>query len=574
MRSKSHLSKNTMRAPPIGGSVLLATFALNLLALALPLVVLQIFDRVIPFQASETLFFLFAGLCVVVLLEFTLKTARTVLLGSTGKEFESRLCHQFMTSTLNADPDEFSKTTPAAHLDRFGAIAQLRGYYAGQGRILAIDLPFTAMFVVMIGLIGGWLVLVPLSCMALLLFFKTILQTAQSSIFEKRRVLDGRRYSFLVEALSQIKALKANTMEPQILRRYELLQNQTTDISHRIIKFTGLSQSFGALFSQLAVAAMGLFGSYLIITKHIGIAELAACMLLNGRTVQPMLKALGLWVQSENILAATAKFQEACSIEKRHDAPSHISVLNGRVSFEKAGLLEPESSAHFFRNIDVTLPLGDCLVVSARRPGNKLRFLKLILGEISPSEGKVLIDGKPSTEFLTTRGRGGIVYVDHSPVVFAGTVLENISSFGNGDAIDLALDLSVQLGIEKFIHRLPLGYNTQVLSSLALTNNRAAMQGISLVRALSLQPKILLINNIGAALDERAKTALENFVRNAKGKTTLIIADDTERFNQVADQILDLDRTGETTIQMWQADAEADVTGSEPLLPSKTPKVA
>lgn len=569
-----HASSPHLKGPPIGKSVFIATFALNLLALALPLVVLQIFDRVIPFQATETLFFLFLGLCVVAVLEFTLKSARTVLLGNAGKSFERRLCRQFMNATLNADPETFSSRTPAAHLDQFAAISQLRGFYAGQGRILAIDLPFTVLFVAMIGLIGGWLVLVPLGCIASLLLFKTMLQAAQSSIFEKRRVLDSRRHSFLAEALSQIRTLKANTMEPQISRRYELLQAQTTDISHRIIKFSGRSQSFGALFGQAAVATMGLFGSYLIIVGQIGIAELAACMLLNGRTVQPMLKALGVWVQSESISAAKAKFEEACAVKSRPDSVKRHSELVGGVCFDCVAMKHPEKDDFLFRNVQMEIPVGECLFVTGHGGAGKSTFLKLILGELAPSKGKVLIDGKPASYFLTTRGHGGIGYIDQKPVVFAGTVMENISAFGDGDTIERALDLSVRLGIEKYIHRLPLGYNTQVLSSPTLMNNRSAIQGIALVRALALQPKILLSNNIGAAMDNKTKLAFEKYIVHHSGEMTIVLAEVSDCFKGIADRVLHLQEGNDMLVAQWDADVQADITEGDAQLRPNTAAVA
>jgi ATP-binding cassette subfamily C protein LapB len=549
---------NKLIGPPVGAAVLIGTFALNILALALPLVVLQIFDRVIPFESTSTLFFLFVGLCLVSILEFTLKTARAALLGSTGEAFEAKLSEHFINATLKSEPEKFSQTTPAAHLDQFGAIAQLRGYYAGQGRILAIDLPFTAVFVAMIGLIGGWLVLVPLGCIVALLLFRVSLQSAQSSIFEKRRTLDSRRYSFLAEAVSQIKTLKANTMEPQILRRYELLQQQTTDISYRIIKFSGLSQSFGALFSQLAVAAMGLFGSYLVVTKQIGIAELAACMLLNGRSVQPMLKALGLWVQSENIAAAKTKFEKACAFEQMPKLPNRSAELSGGIEFKNVSFASEESDAPLLQNVNICVATGEALLLSGKVGEAKKSLLKLILGEVSPTTGRVLIDTKPAREYLTSRGPNGICYVDHKPVIFAGTVLDNISAFGDGERIELALRLSSLFGVEKYIQRLPLGYNTQVLNSPILKNNRAVMQGISLVRALALQPKILLLNNIGAAMDNNGKSALVAFAKNHEKTPTLVVAEDTNCFAGIADQILNLDHSEDALVRAWQADALAD----------------
>lgn len=552
------MKRAKLTGPPVGASVLLGTLALNLLALALPLVVLQIFDRVIPFQANDTLLFLFIGLCVVAVLEFTLKTARTVLLSNTGKVFETKLSEEFITATLRAEPEKFSKTTPAAHLDQFGAIAQLRAYYAGQGRILAIDLPFTFVFIAMIGLIGGWLVLVPVGCIVALLLFRASLQAAQSAIFEKRRMLDSRRYSFLAEAMSQIRTLKANTMEPQILRRYELLQQQTTEISHRIIKFSGLSQTFGALFSQLAVAAMGLFGSFLVVTDRIGIAELAACMLLNGRTVQPMLKALGLWVQSENISAAKTKFQTACAIESISKGSAQSGEIEGSVTFKDISVSPSDNGGVQFQNLNFHVPRGKPLLLSGNVAGQKTTILKMILGEIEPDTGQVLIDEKPARDFLGYRGHGGICYVDHKPLVFSGTVLENISAFGDGDRIEIALELSARLGVEKYIQRLPLGYNTQVLSSPTLINNRAAMQGISLVRALALQPKILLLNNIGAGMDNVGRAAFAALVKDPNCATTVIIAEDSDCFANLGDNICDLDEMEAALVREWIEDAAAD----------------
>lgn len=550
--------RQRLQVPPIRASVLVATLMLNVLALAQPLAILQIFDRIIPFQSIETLFFLFLGLCLVVALEFVLRAARTVLLVSQGERFEQGLAAQFLERMLRADPEAFAKSTPAANLDKFGAIAHLRAHYAGQGRILSIDLPFAAIFVAMIGLIGGWLIVVPLACIVLLLGFTKALQRAQSSIFEKRLSLDSRRYSFLVEALSQIRTLKANTMEPQILRRYELLQEQTVDISERVIRFSGLSQSFGALFSQFAVAAMGLFGSFLIIQGQIGIAELAACMLLNGRTVQPMLKALGLWVQSENIGLSRRKVEDALSIAARRQVDDPPVALTGGVTLDGVALCHPARDTNLFENLSASVAAGQCLLVTGSAGAGKSSLLKLILGELTPTAGAVLIDGRPATDFLSKRGHRGVAYVDHRPVLFSGTVLENISAYGDGEAIERALELSARLGIERHFNRLPLGYNTEVLDCAALTNNRAATYGISLVRALSLQPKILLLNNVSATMDDAARTAFEALVRDLKGATTIVISESSDHFRALADHHIQIGDDDARALDKWDADAAAE----------------
>ena len=547
-------------------TVMLATLALNVLAVALPLVVLQIFDRVIPFQAAETLFFLFLGMCVVATLEFLLKWARIVLLSNVGEEYEKDLSARFFRATLDAQPTAFSTTTPASHLDRFSAIAQLRGFYSGQGRILAIDLPFAVLFIAMIGFIGGWLVLVPLASLAVLLLFKAALKRMQSTIFEKRKTLDDRRHAFLVEVLTQIKTLKANAMEPQIQRRYELLLDQTSAISRKVIQFSGFSQSFGALFSQMAVAAMGLFGGYLIITDHIGVAELAACMLLNGRTIQPMLKALNLWVQTENLSTSRSKLEATFKIPAK-PIPSDVSPeLSGRITFDSLGMKHPTRDMFLFRGLDVDVEPCESLAIYGQGGAGKSTLMKLVLGELDSSEGQVLIDGVKASALLHARGTDCIGYADQEPVVFAGTVLQNISAFGDGDTIARALQLSEQLRLDKVVHRLPMGYNTLMQDSPALANNQAALLGISLVRAIAQRPKILLLNNVTATMDTKARRAFVALIQEIQSTTTLIISSSDQSLLEIADRRLDLSAYKPDSIEAWIKDEEADRVSVQEML--------
>ncbi|CAN0601105.1 unnamed protein product, partial [Ectocarpus sp. 12 AP-2014] len=252
-----------------------ATLSLNVLALAMPFVILQIFDRVITNGSTQTLSLLALGLLIVIAFETMLRWARVVLLAAVSETYELKLTSQFVTRTVAADPSHYAKTTEAEHLERFAAIARLRDFYAGQGRLTSLELPFAVVFIAMIGLIGGWLILVPIFGVLLLLRFTSILVHYQEPIFEERNVLDSRRYAFLIEVLSHISSIKLNTMEKQLLRRFEMMQSKAIHNSQKTILYSGLSQSFGAVYSQAALVSMGLFGGFLVIQNSIGMAELA-----------------------------------------------------------------------------------------------------------------------------------------------------------------------------------------------------------------------------------------------------------------------------------------------------------
>ncbi len=547
----------------MGASVVVSSLAINMLALALPLVVLQVFDRVIPFESYATLTLLFIGLCVVAVLDFFLKWTRVILMGHQGERFELKLSDHFMERSLDADPNAYDASSTGVHLERLNAFAQLRDYYSGQGRLFAVDVPFTAIFIIMIGLIGGWLVLVPLVSLILLYAFKSVLQRAQGPIFEKRKLLDGRRYSFLIECLSQIVTVKADTMEPQLLRRYEVLQKQSVDISQNLIQVSGMSQSFGALFSQAAVAAMGLLGGYLVIIEKIGIAELAACMLLNGRTVQPLLKMLSHWAQTESIDAAKSKVDEISMLEQRDPETAFAEDLQGQLAFENVSAERSTQDGLVFSDVTFDLSAGKALSVVGEAGSGQATFMRLVLGEQAPASGQILIDGKPITHFAATRGRRGIVYADPNPTVFSGTLLENITCFGEGEAIERSLFYSAELGLEKKVHHMPMGYSTPMGQVGAITSSLALLQTIALVRALALEPRILLLNDATSAMDERAVTRLARCLEAIKGQTTLVMATPRQQLLALADQKIMLVDSTTDSLQLWDDDADDDAASQE-----------
>ena len=294
----------------LGGGVLIASVALNTLALVMPLVILLVFDRVIPNHSLDTLHVLSVMLVVVVLMELILRRARSVLLGWSAARAARSGQRRFVDKVLSANTRDFAREEAAVYLQRFAALARIRDHNAGDGQTLAVDMPFTLLFMAMIALIGGALVLVPLVTLLLLVAYSVSMRRVQRHLFDRRKTLDARRYAFLSEVIGQILTVKSNSMERQMTRRFEALQDQSAQTSGRLIGFSGFTQSYGAVIAQLSVAAMGLLGAKLVIDGQIGLAELAACMLLNGRVTQPLTRMMGYRVQLESVETAKSTLAE------------------------------------------------------------------------------------------------------------------------------------------------------------------------------------------------------------------------------------------------------------------------
>lgn len=549
-----------VRPPGAGVSVVLASLAINLLALVLPVLLLQVFDRIIPYQSNETMAVLFWTLVTALTLDFVLKVARILILGHSSALYEIELTHAATERMLRAESHEFLKHNFGSHTDRLAAIRQLRDYYGGQGRLLRIDLPFTAIFVGMIWFIGGWLVVVPLGCMAAIVVASQFMRKWQERTLEDRHSVDQRRYSFLAEIFERIMTIKALSAEDQMLRRFELLQDQSARASASLIQVASMSQSFGAVFGQVSVVAMGAVGGWMAIEGSIGMAELAACMLLNGRTTQPMLKLLGLWVQLEGVNAAKRRMQEIAALPAPVEMKRHDGSFAARIAAKNL-TVKPAGRKHaIFEDLTFEIEPGQLVGIEGDDGSGRSSLMRVILGEQNATNGQINIGGHPPGALLFRRGVGEIAYVDQEPAIFNGTIFENISLFGKRAQQDSALYAAERIGLSKDVFALPLGYDTVIGPGAQSFLPTGALQKICIARVLGRRPSLLLFNNGASAIDGAARQMIRNELIALKGRTTMIVASQRLFDRTEMDQTISLvsNSASSRTLESWAADAKQE----------------
>lgn len=545
-------------APGLSIPLWAASFSLNILSLLMPVAILLIFDRVIPFQSAETLQMITLALLVSAAMELVLRWSRSILLSASAEDAAVSNYRRFMSTVLFANPVEFANHPGSTYLERYTAIGQLRDHHAGQNQTLVIDLPFTLVFAAMIGLIGGWMILVPAGALVSVLVFAALMKRAQWALFDTRKTLDLRRYAFLSELLSNMPTVKANRMEHQMTRRFEMLEDQTVDISRRLIQFSGLAQSFGAIFSQLSVAAMGLLGAYFVIQDRIGIAELAACMLLNGRIIQPLTKLMSLWVQSENLAASRSRLDEMNAVKTNSipgpaGPPAEGDVAVSGVTLKRAG-----GSSGGAAHADFQLRPGTTALIEAEKGWMVHALFDALTGQYQPEQGEVLVDGRPASECTGKRGAGGIVALESEPAILSGTLLENLSAFGDAAQVERAKYFAARLGLEKRIHRLPAGYNTVLNTGSGFEKDPVNRQLIALTRVLAANPRILLMFEPTAVLDTQERQRLADCLKSLSPRPTILMASPDPRMQQLADATVRLEAPATAELAAWAEDEKRE----------------
>ncbi len=555
-------SQDMPRGPGAGARVLLASMTINLLSLALPLVILQVYDRILPHQATDTLLLLIVGLCGVLLLEACLRLARSYVSGWDAARFEHLAACRAVDRLLASNIGRFERDAPGVHLDRLSATDMLRDYHAGQGKLLVVDLPFILLFLGLIWAIAGWLALVPLSLLLLLAGSALLVGTLLRSALEERAALDDRRYNFIIEVLSGIQTVKGLAMEALLQRRYERLQESGAASTYSCTYFSNLAQGVGAIFSNLTMVAVAAVGSILVIGGELSIGGLAACTLLSGRSVQPLLRALGIWTQFQNVAVAQERLDRlfAAAPEGAADAPK-MPPLEGHIELQDLRFSYADEDAPVIDGIDLTIAPGEVIGITGGTGSGKSTLLLLMLGALNPSRGRVSYDGMNVAEREPYSLRRQVAFLPQSAALFQGTILDNLTMFRGVDAVEDALAASQLLGLDRQIHRLPAGYETRVGDGAQDELPTGIKQGIVMARALAQRPRVILFDEANSALDGKSDANLKQALAGLKGGPSMVLVSHRPSLLALADRTYHLEH-GRLRQRHAEAEAPADATSA------------
>ncbi|MEP4380064.1 MAG: ABC transporter transmembrane domain-containing protein [Alphaproteobacteria bacterium] len=521
--------------------ILLSSVVINLLSLALPLVILQTYDRVIPNGGQETFIYLLAGLAAVVILDGALRLARAYITSWGAARFEHAVGCRIVDRMLSTSSLEFEREPPGTQLARFNAIETLRDLYSGQGMLALIDLPFVALFLALIAFIGGELVVVPLVIILVVGLLALGLGHKLRKALTARQDIDDRRYSFIIEVLGGMQLVKALALEELMMRRYERLLRSSSEAVHEVILKSGLAQAHGALFSNLTMISVAGAGAVLVLEERLTLGMLAACMLLAGRSVQPILRAIAVWVQFQNIKVAESRLQEIMQLPSESEGRGlEVPEISGGFSCHDVGFVYPGTGDALFCNLDVSVETGETVAVVGQNGSGKSTFLWLAMGLLTPTAGEIRYDGVSVADLDPRVLRQQIAYLPQRGTLYRGTIRENMTMFAGEDRLDSAMEIARTLELDKVLARLPDGLDTKLGNSSNDILAAGVRQRIAIVRALAAGPKIVLFDEANSAFDLQSDELLQRFFAEMKGAKTMVMVTHRPSLVRMADRVLEI----------------------------------
>lgn len=541
LRNRSILPARQKFRPPAAWkqpSVLLASLAINILALALPLVILQVYDRIIPNQAIETFAFIVLGMAGVVVLDTLLKILRSHLLSWEGARFDHRESLNAMGCILDADSQDYGKNSSGFYLDKMQALEQIQEFYSGQSALLMMDFPFVLIFLGLVWIIAGQLIWIPLLLLLLFALVSSVSGRKLRAALDTRSTMEDRRQDFIIETLRGIHTIKSMAMESFMLRRYEKLQQQSAISVYQLSQINSIVQGIGATFSQVAAVTFAAIGSLLVISGDLSIGALAAGSMLSGRILRPGLRAMGLWTQFQSLRLAKQKITQLYALRSEQGGSYSTpgKPLAGAIELQGVHFRYGDSGPLLLEDLSLTIQPGETIGITGDNGAGKSTLVALLAGLLMPTQGRILLGGRNLTDYDLSYLRANIGIVPQKGVLFEGTILENMTLYREGEAIDQAIELAKLLGLDQIVSQMPQGLDTRVGGAAVNTLSEGVRQKITIVRSLVGHPSIVLFDDANANFDMHNDAKLLAVMQQMKRHRTMLVVSHRPSFLRICDR--------------------------------------
>ncbi len=272
------------------------------------------------------------------------------------------------------------------------------------------------------------------------------------------------------------------------------------------------------------MVAVASTGALIVMEGNLSIGGLAACTLLAGRSMQPILRGLGLWSQYQSITIAEDRLKRI--FDSQPEAPVSTKSkdeIEGGIEIEALAFSYGPDDPCLLDGLSLKIHSGDIISLNGDSGSGKTTFLMLLMGLLQPTAGKILIDGHDLGEFDPYTLRKQIAFLPQTATLFQGSIMDNLTLFEGGNSIKKALEAARLLGVDDAIRHLPEGYQTEVGRGAPTELPVGLKQGIAMARAIAREPKIILFDEANGGLDSAADSRLKDALLSLKGKCTIII---------------------------------------------------
>ncbi len=523
--------------------VLLAALVVNLLALAVPLFTMNVYDRVIPNKAIPTLWVLAIGVALALGFDFTLRLARSRLVDEIGRTLDSKLSQKLFEKIMNL-PMASRQGSTGALAKRVSEYELVRDFFASTTVVLLVDISFLVLFLVLITVLGGWLVLVPLVGIAAMVTAGMTLRKAMGRAALDAQADSSLQHSILVESIGGIETLKAASAEGQMLGRWKRYSAMSAATSEEMRRLTGVAVNLASLSQQLISVGLLIGGFYQFNEGKMSMGAIIAIVMLAGRAMAPVGQFAFLITRARQALTTMDSLQKLMDEDDERQASARSIVPEiraGRIELAHVNFRYPMSANDSLSDLNLKIEPGERIGIIGRVASGKSTLGRVLCGLYAPTEGVMTIDGLDSRQYHPHQVRDAFRFVGQDAELFSGTVRDNLKLGAAGAEDAQLIDAVIRSGADIFLSRDAAGFDLPVGErGSRLSGGQKSL--LVLARALVSQSKLLFLDEPTGAMDTQTEGY---FIEHLKGALapdqTLIVSTHRHQMLSIVDRLIVID---------------------------------
>ncbi|QDM41815.1 ATP-binding cassette domain-containing protein [Altererythrobacter sp. TH136] len=523
--------------------ILVASTVLNLLAVALPLFTMNVYDRVIPNRAGATLWVLAIGVILAFTLEFMLRRARTAVVDEASHRLDLKLSQKIFSRIL-ATPLVSPRGHTGALAARVAEYAIVRDFFASTTVVLIVDVIFLFVFVGVMAIISGWLALVPVVIMAGMAIAGWILQKKVVDAARDAQADAGLQQTLLVESLAGMETLKSLSGESGMVGRWRRLAEVGSHSQMRLRSINSLAIGLAQTFQQVSSVALVIGGYYLFAAGTISMGAIIAVVMLASRSLAPAGQIAFLLTRGRQANETLASIEMLFDGEDERRASGNLTlsgISRPTITLDKLSFRYPGASQSALNAIDLTIRAGEKVAIVGRVASGKSTLGRVLCGLYAPTEGAMLVGGIDSRQYRPQQIRDAFRYVGQDAAIFTGSIKDNLA-LGKRDASDDRLIAALRAtGAEEFLSQDGGGFDRPVgENGRSLSGGQRAFLALS--RALVSPCELLFLDEPTGAMDAQTESLFVERLSHALTEDqTLVVSTHRPALFSLCDRLVVLD---------------------------------
>ena len=526
---------------PVYRDVVAAALLINIFALVMPLFTMNVYDRVVPNNAVDTLWMMALGVLLIIGMDFAVRLLRGHFIDLAGARIDVQLSSTIMERVLGMRM-EGKPASVGSFASNLRAFESVRDFIASATVSALIDLPFALIFILVIIWISWPLALIPLIALVIGLIYAHVVQHKMHELAETSYRAAAMRNGALIESLTALETIKTQCAEGTVQKKWASTTAFLARINAQTRLLSASAMNGAAAIQQTVNVVLIIGGVYLIHAGNLSMGGLIAVTMLGGRAITPLGQVVGLLMQYQNARTALESLEKlmANPVERGDDEFIHRPELSGDIEFRDVSFSYPGQAESALRNVSFRIHAGEKVVIIGRTGSGKTTLQKLILGLYKPTEGAVRLDGIDQRQLDPADIRRNIGFVGQECILFYGSLRENIS-IGAPYADDSAIVQAAEVaGLTQFVNRHPQGFD-MLIGERGESLSGGQRQEVAIARAVLMDPPVLLLDEPTSAMDFSTEHQFKQRIRQYAAHKTMIIVTHRTSLIELADRIIVVD---------------------------------